>query len=324
MNGENRLHAEGRTQAEAWHNACLQATAVGMFGRARPVQRLTVEQILRWAREHRRRTGRWPHQHSGPIPSASGLQWHTVDAHLRRGTRGLPGGDSLSRLLARRLKARNLSGRPPLTQEGILAWADAFNERHGRLPTCNGGRIPGTGGETWRGVHKALSDGYRGLPGGSSLARLLAKRRGKRLSRDLPPLTVPGILAWADRHRAETGSWPNNYSGRVPSVPGETWKAVGRALERGGRGLPGGDTLRKLLERERGLPPRKRAPSPPLRFPGMSRPDAERRRLVAELRAEGRTLAEIGEVLGVTRQAVSVMLRRIAEAGAHGATGGAR
>jgi predicted transcriptional regulator len=45
----------------------------------------------------------------------------------------------------------------------------------------------------------------------------------------------------------------------------------------------------------------------------MSRPDAERRRLVAEMRAEGRTLAEIGEVMGVTRQAVSVMLRRIAE-----------
>jgi hypothetical protein len=32
------------------------------------------------------------------------------------------------------------------------------------------------------------------------------------------------------------------------------------------------------------------------------------------LRAEGLTLAEIGEVMGVTRQAVSVMLRRIAEA----------
>jgi hypothetical protein len=33
----------------------------------------------------------------------------------------------------------------------------------------------------------------------------------------------------------------------------------------------------------------------------MSRPDVERRRLVAELRAEGKTLAEIGEVMGVTR-----------------------
>jgi hypothetical protein len=36
MNGENRLRAEGRTQAEAWHNACLQAAAVGMLGRTPP------------------------------------------------------------------------------------------------------------------------------------------------------------------------------------------------------------------------------------------------------------------------------------------------
>jgi hypothetical protein len=239
-----------------------------------------------------------------------------VDAHLRRGTRGLAGGDSLSRLLARRLKARNLSGRPQLTEDNILAWADASHERRGRWPSCNSGSIPGTGGETWKAIHEALTAGYRGLPGGSSLARLLAERRGKRLSRDLPPLTVAGNLAWADRHKAETGSWPNGNSGAVPGAAGETWKAVGRALECGGRGLPGGDSLRKLLERERGLPPWRRAPSTPLRFPRMSRPDVERRRLAAELRAEGKTLAEIGEVMGVTRQAVGVMLRRIAEGNA--------
>jgi hypothetical protein len=247
--------------------------------------------------------------------AAPGLQWHTVDAHLRRGGRGLHGGDSLSRLLAGRLKARNLSGRPQLTEDGILAWADAHRRRTGRWPTCRDGPVAGAPGETWKGIHQALANGYRGLPGGSSLARLLAQRRGKRLLRDLPPLTVAGILAWADRHKAETGCWPIAKAGTVPGVPGETWKAVGRALECGGRGLPGGDSLRKLLERERGLPPRKRAPSPPLRFPRMSRPDAERRRLVANLRAEGHTLAEIGEVMGVTRQAVSVMLRRIAETG---------
>ncbi len=30
-NGENRICAEGRTQAEAWHRATLQAEAVGML-----------------------------------------------------------------------------------------------------------------------------------------------------------------------------------------------------------------------------------------------------------------------------------------------------
>jgi hypothetical protein len=258
--------------------------------------RLTVRQILRWAREHRRQTGRWPHQHSGPVPPAPGLQWHTVDAHLRRGGRGLPGGDSLSRLLARRLKARNLSGRPLLTEEGILARADVYRERHGRWPVCSGGRIPGTGGETWGGVHEALRAGHRGLPGGSSLARLLTQRRGKRSLRELPPLTLAGVPAWADRHRAEVGTWPNDKSGPVPGVADKKWAAVRRALERGTRGLPGGDTLCKLLERERGPPPRKRAPSPPLRFPGRRRREVARRRLVAGLRAEGHTLAQIAQV----------------------------
>ena len=32
-NGENRIHAEGRTQAEAWYRATLQAEAVDMLAR---------------------------------------------------------------------------------------------------------------------------------------------------------------------------------------------------------------------------------------------------------------------------------------------------
>src|SRR5262245_65229773 len=33
-NGENAMSARGRTQAEAWHLACLQAEAAGMLGRS--------------------------------------------------------------------------------------------------------------------------------------------------------------------------------------------------------------------------------------------------------------------------------------------------
>jgi hypothetical protein len=156
----------------------------------RPV---TVAQILAWACEHRRQTGRWPHQHSGPIPSDPRLQWHTVDAHLRRRTRGLPGGDSLSRLLARRLKARNLSGRPQLTEDGIVAWADAHRRRMGRWPTLRCGPVVGAPGETWKGIHQALLDGYPGaawrlIPGAAPgraprqapVMRLAPAHRGRR------------------------------------------------------------------------------------------------------------------------------------------------
>jgi hypothetical protein len=33
-NGENRIHAEGRTRAEAWWNACVQAREVGLLAPA--------------------------------------------------------------------------------------------------------------------------------------------------------------------------------------------------------------------------------------------------------------------------------------------------
>jgi hypothetical protein len=41
-NGENVIHAEGRTQAEAWYRATLQAEAVGMLA------------MLIWERGHAR------------------------------------------------------------------------------------------------------------------------------------------------------------------------------------------------------------------------------------------------------------------------------
>src|SRR4051812_8483415 len=59
---------------------------------------LTVEQILTWAEQHRARTGAWPPVHGGPVAGVGGLTWLAVDSALRRGLRGLPGGDSLPRL----------------------------------------------------------------------------------------------------------------------------------------------------------------------------------------------------------------------------------
>src|SRR5262245_20624201 len=49
-------------------------------------------------------------------------------------------------------------------------------------------------------VQRALVTGCRGLLGGTSLARLLAERRGKRYRTHAPRQTVKQILAWADAH----------------------------------------------------------------------------------------------------------------------------
>ena len=67
----------------------------------------------------------------------------------------------------------------------ILAWADACHERTGVWPRSTSGHIPGVPGETWKQVDAALRLGYRGLRGGSSLARLLARQRG------VPPYRAP-------------------------------------------------------------------------------------------------------------------------------------
>src|SRR5262249_35006724 len=68
-----------------------------------------------------------------------------------------------------------------------------------------------------------------------------------------PPLTVRRILKWADEHCKQTGSWPNQYSGRLIDDPQENWGAIDQALRYGSRGLAGGSTLHQVLRRNRRL-----------------------------------------------------------------------
>src|SRR5437879_2927338 len=68
---------------------------------------------------------------------------------------------------------------PPLSVDQVLEWADLYVEQHGAWPTIRSGAIPGAG-TSWNGISSALKIGYRGLPQGLSLARLLAEHRGVR------------------------------------------------------------------------------------------------------------------------------------------------
>ena len=75
---------------------------------------LTVKQILEWARAHRRRTGMWPTANSGGVYDAPGETWAGIVIALYYGNRGLPGGQRLFQLLAKRYgvtKARQLRNR---------------------------------------------------------------------------------------------------------------------------------------------------------------------------------------------------------------------
>jgi hypothetical protein len=141
--------------------------------------------------------------------------------------------------------------RPELTVEQILAWADAHHARLGRWPDLRSGAVSEAPGLSWAVIDEALRRGYRGLSGGGTLARLLARARGARNRTSAPALSAETVLAWADAHRRRTGRWPSAASGPVLDAPGETWGAVNLALAEGFRGLPGGDSLARLLDRER-------------------------------------------------------------------------
>lgn len=153
-----------------------------------------IADILRWADEFHDRRSRWPNRDSGRIVGMLGLTWCAVDLALKNGGRGLPGKSSLAKLLAEQRGVRHRNFLSRFTIKQILAWADAHNQREGSWPIVASGPIREAPGETWLAVNKALANGTRGLPGGSSLAKLLAEKRGVRKSFNLPPLSEERIL----------------------------------------------------------------------------------------------------------------------------------
>jgi pyrroloquinoline quinone (PQQ) biosynthesis protein C len=220
---------------------------------------LTEEQILAWAGDHFRRTHRWPNLHSGPIPGTLGETWRTVSTALKTGARGLPAVTTLSKLLLRH-RGVSPSGRlaaslqsPGLTEEQILEWGDNYHQRAGTWPTTTSVPVAEGIQIAWSGIDNALVKGLHGLPGGSSLARLWAARRGHRNKSQLPDLTEEQILAWADNYFETTQSWPKINSGAIPGTTAANWQAVDNALRQGMRGLPGGSSLPQLLASRRGI-----------------------------------------------------------------------
>jgi hypothetical protein len=209
-------------------------------------QTLSVPRILAAADAHRQATGLWPNIRSGPIAGLPGETWSTVDRALRLGRRGLPGGISLARQLAQQ-RGRRMHGLCELSVEMILGWADAYQQAHGRWQDETSGLIEGAPPETWSRINGTLQNGVRGLPGGSSLRRLLHLHRGARYLGMEPDLRPEQIAAWAAAHHAATGQWPSVKSGRVAAAPEESWARIDHALRLGRRGLPRGSTLARLM-----------------------------------------------------------------------------
>ena len=213
---------------------------------------LSEEQILMWADAHYSRTGRWPRSKPVAILEAPDETWSAINVALYAGQRGLPGGSSLPRLLMARRQVRSPHYVPPLEIPQILKWAEAFHARTKRWPNPRSGPIREAPGETWLAVSNALVSGRRGMPGGTSIARLLVEQGKMRHAWYAPPLTVEQILRWADAFHAQTGDWPKANSGAVPGAAGEKWSSIEQALRKGFRGLSGGSSLFQLLSLNRG------------------------------------------------------------------------
>lgn len=213
--------------------------------RSRPA--LSIARILAWADDHFARTGAWPTHRSGVVLAAPTENWRVVQDALRVGGRGLPGGETLAKLLSRCRGVPNRLDLPPLDIDTILVWADEHFARTGAWPQATSGPVAAAPGETWAGVAGALRYGSRGLPAGGSLARLLARHRGVRNNKGRPQLDVVQVWAWAKAYHERHGRWPTEGAGPVEEAPGETWCGINAALRTGGRGLPGPTTLSRLL-----------------------------------------------------------------------------
>lgn len=235
--------------ASAGENTIMSRSRPAAGGTPAHRAKLRLSQILAWADEHRRRTGRFPSRDSGVVVAKPDEKWKNLDEALRVGRRGLPGGSSLAQLLVKR---RGQSRRKGMLQVSkILAWSDEHRRRAGKLPNRRSGVVAAKPDENWEDLDNCLRTGRRGLPGGSSLAKLFVKYRGYRRYVDMPRLTLEKVFKWANAHLRRTGHWPTAKSGTVSNSPGESWSRIDYAFIMGRRGLPKGRSLAKLKKKKK-------------------------------------------------------------------------
>jgi hypothetical protein len=149
---------------------------------------LTEAQILRWADDYYCRCGKWPASGSGAVAADVAITWQMIHCALRNGTRGLPGGSSLSQLLAAARGRLPYTRLEPLTLERIEAWVRRYFERTGNWPDFHSGPVVDNPLDSWKTIHDALADGRRGLPRGHTLARIVRRLKQHWLEHEYVPI----------------------------------------------------------------------------------------------------------------------------------------
>ena len=210
--------------------------------------RLSIEKILAWADAFYMHEGKYPTIISGDVVGTE-ESWQAINAALREGLRGLPGGSSLAEVLKEHRGRPNKSALPALTERWILKKGEQFFRKNGRYPTTQSGDIEGTQ-ETWRAVDSALNKAQRQLPRKTTLAKLLEEKSGKPTRGG--KLSITKILALADAHYAKNGTWPVRSSGKINGTS-DKWSSIDTALQKGLRGLEPAGSLAQLLAARRSV-----------------------------------------------------------------------
>jgi len=148
--------------------------------------------------------------------------------------------------MARKIRVKKL------TEHLVAKLVEAHKIRTRHWPRADAGRVHDAAGLTWADVNERLWFGETGC-GGQTLGDFIAEHFGVRTASRKPHIRVKQILAWADEHRKRTGEWPKNRRESIGAVPWITWGQLSHALRAGHWGFRRGTTLRRLLEKYRGI-----------------------------------------------------------------------
>jgi hypothetical protein len=138
--------------------------------------RLVKKQILAWVDAYFSEHGQWPKSRSCKIEGTNET-WYAVGDAMRAGRLGFSGRSSLVQFLHqyREVQPYHQPSQVQITEKEIIRWAKEHHATTGRWPGCMEQVMVEESGLTWRRIDSALRLGLRGLPGGSSLCRLLKK-----------------------------------------------------------------------------------------------------------------------------------------------------
>ncbi len=183
--GINSALASGRRGLKKKSSLAKLLKSHGKVRARKPWPKLDPADILRWADSFFATHGYWPYARSGPVAEKPRANWRAIDAALRNGARGLPGGSSLSHFLnehrglfgGRDGRPYRISDERRIDMKKVMRWARAYRRKTGIWPHLGSGEIPGSGGYRWGLLDMALRFGRRGLPGGTSLARLFGPKK---------------------------------------------------------------------------------------------------------------------------------------------------